>query len=203
MFQYIQEAVSPRLCVDKSPVTVKDPRFLQRMLDQFPDASYLHLTRHPVPTCRSIYRLAQEIDKAKGSNQAMWINPEKVWLKTNTLITQFAEQLAPGQVMRIQGEMLLSDPELYLAQIADWLGLDSSSGSVRQMLNPEHSPYACLGPENALYGNDPNFLNHPRFERREIPESRLDEPQDWLVNPQEGAAFSRQTVKLARKFGYR
>lgn len=202
MFQYIQELVSPRICVDKSPVTVKDPRFMRRMLEQYPDASYLHLTRHPVPTCRSIHRLAKEIDKTKGSNQAAWLNPEKVWLRTNTHIAQFAEQMAPGQLMRIQGEMLLTKPELYFAQIADWLGLDSSPEAVEQMLHPECSPYACLGPDNAVYGNDPNFLKHPEFTRREIAESRLDEPQDWLAQP-ENSAFSRQTIKLARKFGYR
>lgn len=201
MMDHLLAAVAPRIGVDKSPVTVREPAMLRRLLAQYPDASLLHLVRHPRAVCHSIQRFHTWLDAHRGSHLARRVRPEEVWVRTNRVILEETRRLPPGQVMRLQGERLLADPDRYLPQIAEWLGLDSGPQAVAAMLHPEASPYACVGPAGAGYGNDPNFLTDPVFHRQTGPVARpdLDSPLDW-----EGASgvFSRDTLKLAREFGY-
>jgi hypothetical protein len=114
---------------------------------------------------------------------------------------KFSEDLATGQYMRIKGEMLLSNPTFYLAQVCDWLGIDQGPEGIEQMLHPETSPYACIGPESAPFGNDPNFLKNPELDLdrlAKIKEPSLYGPVEWL----KGAEFSKPVIKIARQFGY-
>ena len=60
--------------------------------------------------------------------------------------------------MRLRGEDLLSEPRIYVRQIAEWLGLRTDDEATEAMLHPENSPFACYGPANAKFGNDPNLL---------------------------------------------
>ena len=52
--------------------------------------------------------------------------------------------------MRVRGEDLLGEPDTYLRKIAEWLGLRTDEEAIEAMKHPEQSPYACIGPENAL-----------------------------------------------------
>jgi hypothetical protein len=200
MYRHLLKRVAPHMGVDKSPVTVRDRSFLERMLRLFPDAYYLHLTRHPRSVCHSIHRFNLWLDEQRATGLAAWVDPEQVWQRTNQLIAGAYRRLPPGQIMRIQGEQLLGDPDLYLPQIAEWLELDSGPEAIAAMKAPERSPYACLGPEGAMHGNDPNFLDNPRFVQREIPEASLKGPKDW---GDASGEFSKLTMKLAKELGYR
>ncbi|MEI2782427.1 MAG: hypothetical protein V9H25_14655 [Candidatus Competibacter sp.] len=54
-------AVAARaMLVEKSPSTVLDESRLVRLQRNFPEAFYLHLTRHPRSTCKSIYEIQQK-----------------------------------------------------------------------------------------------------------------------------------------------
>lgn len=189
LFEHVREAVAPRLCIDKSPVTVRDPAFLARLHRAYPDAGHLHLTRHPAPVGDSIRRLHEKADQARGTNLSGTVDPERVWLTTNRNIVAFTRGLPLGQAMHVQGEMLLGDLGTWLPQICEWLGLSTAPEALAAVEHPERSPYACPGPANAALGNDPNFLEHPAFDRRPIPPASLD-------------GFSRPTLKLARELGY-
>lgn len=202
LLEYLGERVGTKLIVEKSPSTVMFKASLERMYRDFPDAYFLHLTRHPRPTCLSIRNLIAEADKKKGTARADRTDPERMWLRAHQNILEFGKDLPPGQLMRIQGEMLLTDPKLYFGQIMEWLGLDFNDDIYNLMQHPEASPYARLGPSNALYGSDINYLNNPVFKQRPIPESHLEGPLEWLAQP-EGSGFSRQTIKIARQLGYR
>src|SRR5579871_1329673 len=59
--------LAPRIAVEKSPETVETGAALERAAAFYPQARYLHLTRHPLATQRSI---AQHLDRiAPGSGQ--------------------------------------------------------------------------------------------------------------------------------------
>jgi hypothetical protein len=47
------------------------------------------------------------------------------------------------------------------------------------MMHPERSPFACFGPINALFGNDPNFLSGPTFRPHTPKVPPLDKPVPW------------------------
>jgi hypothetical protein len=108
--------------------------------------------------------------------------------------------MPPGQAIRLRGEDLMEDPELYLRQICQWLGISEDAAAIDAMKRPEESPFACLGPPNAMFGNNADFLRNPglRIGRPSTPAISTALP--WLAD--EGY-FGRQTIELARQLGYR
>lgn len=191
-FDHLQGLIGPKVMVEKSPRTTMKIDSLRRMARLFPKARFLHLTRHPRTTGKSMIDLV-------GS--AEFAAPEKVWLTSQSNIVELSQELPFEQYMRIKGETLLSRPQFYLGQICEWLGLDKSAEAIEAMLHPENSPYAMIGPATAPFGNDPNFLQGPKldFERlARIKEPSLYEPLEWG----QGEAFSAPVIKLARQFGY-
>jgi len=203
VFDFIQEAVGKdRLLVDKSPTITFSPKCLERLHGVFPEASFLHLVRHPRSTGRSLARMRTERGPQMATtNPDRLPDPEQLWTRCQSNAVSFCDTLPIGQWMRIKGEWVMSDPHLYLPQICEWLGLDPGPEAVAAMLHPEASPYACLGPKGAPFGNDPNFLEDPVLDWDRL--ARIEEPSmagdiDWRP----GEAFTAQTVKLARQFGY-
>ena len=67
------------------------------------------------------------------------------------------------------------------------------------MKHPEHSPYACLGPKGAEYGNDRLFLEKPELRGGAVPLASLEGPVSWRTN---GAGLVPDVIELARQFGY-
>jgi hypothetical protein len=198
VFDHILAAVEPRVAVDKTPRTVLRPEYLERAYNMYPDANFLHLTRHPRSTGKSLINNLKRNAEWGGTFSADRVDPQGIWLKAHTHITQFAATLPEGQCLRIKGEELLSDPALYLPQIAEWLGLDPGAEAVEAMLHPEHSPYACYGPEEAKFGNDPEFLEKPAFRASRVREPTLAGALDWAPDRE----FDKPTIKLSRELGY-
>ena len=67
------------------------------------------------------------------------------------------------------------------------------------MKRPEASPFACFGPLNAVFGNDPKFLRDPKLRPyRRRPQS-LDGPLSWRAD---GASFHPRVIEMAHGFGY-
>lgn len=198
VFDHLLEAVSPRVGIDKSPRTVLQPEYLERAFAMYPDASFLHLTRHPRSTGRSLLANIERNAEWGGNVRTEWVDPEKIWLRAHGNIVALTSALPIGQSMRIRGEDLISEPELYLAQIAEWLGLDSSPAAIEAMLHPEQSPYAVPGPDNARLGNDPDFLESPGLRRGRVGIPPLAGPLEWAPERE----FSKETRKLAKEMGY-
>lgn len=199
-FTHLGQRLEPRILVEKSPSVATDAQRLTRLYQNFPDAYYLHLVRHPRPTCKSIHELQQKTAILTSRRSGAPANPETLWLRINSNILRFTATLPPGQSLLVQGEQLLAQPELYLPQIAEWLGIRTDAAAIAAMQHPEQSPYACLGPSNAPFGHDPNFLHNPRFEKRPLRESRLEGPLEWPSPGRTG--FSKATLKTARILGY-
>jgi hypothetical protein len=89
---------------------------------------------------------------------------------------------------------------VHLAKICRWLGIRDDEDAIDEMMHPERSPFACFGPVNALFGNDPNFLRGPRF-RPHIPRvPPLDGPVPWR---DDGKGLQSEVIALAREFGYK
>lgn len=198
VFDHLSELIAPRALVDKSPGMVLSPRFLERILDLFPDASFLHLTRHPRATGQSLVKLVEREDWV-GPMRRERLEPERIWREAHANVVAFARRLPEGQCMRLKGEALLSDPHLYLPQICQWLGVRDDAAAIAAMLHPEASPFACPGPPSAPYGNDPNFLDSPALRPGAVTEPRLAGDLEWAP----GQQFTPATVKLAKEFGYR
>lgn len=183
LFDYLLNLVSPKIGLEKSPETAGKMQFLKRSHSWFPKAYYLHLTRHPVSARKSIQEFYEEKrEKKKNFSLKYQVDGLMVWYGMHRNIVNFTNTLPVGQVMRIKGEDLLSDPDLYLPQIAEWLGLRTDPEAIEAMKHPENSPYAYVGPPPVRGGNDPKFMRSPHLRQGKVREPSLKEfleKNDW------------------------
>jgi len=214
LYRDLVEWASPRRLVDKSPIYVYSPETLQRMSAAFPDACFIHLTRHPRATCESIHKLrgvvAEGLDKMQVGEKARKLiksrydriaqveDPDSMWLKPHIRIMEFLEGLPDSQQMRIKGEDYMSDPATYLKRIAEWLGISTDNVSIEAMKHPENSPFACYGPPSAKFGNDPSYLENPGFREYKPRQDSLEGVMEWDAD----VTFSEDLMQCAMYFGY-
>ena len=188
----------PRIAVEKSPDNVLDDTSLRRMASAYPKATYLHLTRHPVTTQRSMQ---------EHRNRAVPSDPQDdepmfgiaSWYDTHRRILHFGAGLAPDRYMRIKAEDVLNDTETRLRAIARWLGIRTDAGAIEAMNHPEASPFASLRTADSgiVGGNDPSFLRDPTPHCAEVP-ATLEPPQGWAADP----LIWRMVTDLANRLGY-
>ena len=198
LFDYIIEQVNPKIGIDKSPVTVMKPEFIERAYAMFPNANFLHLTRHPITTGSSIQEWVEIVAQKLQRDSSKKLDPARLWLYTHSNIINFTKTLPVGQSMQIKGEDILSDPDLYLPQIAEWLGLRTDKEAIALMKHPENSPYACIGPSGARGGNDPKFLENPHLRSGKVSEPPLRGALEWTLNKES----SQKILRLAQQMGY-
>ena len=206
VFRELGKKVQPRRLVDKSPRITLSTEYLYRARKAFPDARFIHLTRHPRSQCESLCNLGQgRVPGRFGVLDYRTWPPtpdfQRFWYSRNINIVSFLAGVPEEQKLHIRGEDLLAEPESYLRKISEWLGLRTDEEAIEAMMHPEQSPYACLGPPNARLGNDPHFLREPRLRRGSSmkPPPRLDGPLSWR---EDGKEFSPEVKELAREFGY-
>jgi hypothetical protein len=102
--------------------------------------------------------------------------------------------------MRMRGEDIMANPREKLAEIARWAGLRDDEQAVEEMMHPERSPFACFGPLNAMFGNDPNFLSGPTFRPHTPKVPALSQtPVPWR---NDGKGLHPKVIELAQEFGY-
>jgi hypothetical protein len=194
----LMERILPRRCVEKSPENVETSAALERLASAYPRACYLHLTRHPLTTQRSIRDHLNRIlpdSGCKGQPMA----GIAAWYVAHQRIMRFAGTVATGRYLRVRAEDVLNDPRTHLAAIARWLGLRDDAPAIDAMTHPEVSPFARPGPDGSGVsgGNDPAFLRDPRPRRVHLP-ATLDAPAGWSEPP----AVWRSVVELAIQLGY-
>lgn len=215
LFADLAHWAAPRGCVDKSPIHVYRGANMQRIEAAFADARYLHLTRHPRGTCESIYALRQDtrhqmerIKRVASSERVdtehvgfiadAELSPDTLWLKPHLEILGFLETVSPDRQFWLRGEDLLEDPPRHLRTICEWLKIDVSDEAIEAMRHPERSPFACFGPRNARFGNDPSFLETPALREYRPKPVNLTDPLSW-----DSSLFLSEEVRAAAHFfGY-
>ena len=185
LLDYLFDLVNPKIAVEKSPGTASKTKHIERAYAMYPQAYYLHLTRHPLSARNSIHEFFTTKKRSReGVNSYLKSSVDSllVWFLVHTNIVNFTNSLPVGQTMRIKGEDLLSQPDIYLPQIAQWLGLRTDAEAIEAMKHPENSPYACIGPFPACGGNDPKFMRSPKLRQGRVKEPSLQtfwETENW------------------------
>jgi hypothetical protein len=198
VFDFLQARLAPRAAVEKSPDNLTSATPLRRLASAYPEARYLHLTRHPTTTQVSmvehLHRTAPE-HPCIGEPMAGFA----AWCGVHARILRFTATLHPGRVMRVRAEDLLNDTRTQMLAIATWLRLRTDAPAIEAMWHPEASPFACFGPPGSgvIGGHDHGFLGDPIPRRVRIPPT-LELPPDW-----HGAQrLWHRTVTLAHQLGY-
>jgi hypothetical protein len=136
--------------------------------------------------------------KANGPGSAKVVDPQYGWMMHNMNICKFLESVPDRQKLRIRGEDLLSDPNIHLRKIAEWLQISTDKRAIESMKHPERWPYAFLGPRGARLGSSESFLQSPGM-RLQQPFYSLEGPLEWRGD---GEGFSPEVKELAKEFGY-
>jgi hypothetical protein len=205
IYQELCEKVAPLRIVDKSPVYSLKPEYLERLHQAFPDAYYLHLIRHPRTQGESIMKVAKGLmailaNSIDYSTETPTVDPQISWYNMQRNILDFMQKIPAQRQMRMHGEVVLNQREESLRNICQWVGMSADASAIEEMLHPERSPYACLGPVGAHLGNDINFLRSPELRDGQISYSHLEGPLPWRSD---GKGFSPEVIQLARDLGYK
>jgi len=167
---YLAELIAPRRIVEKSISTCRNEETLARVIDAWPRAHFIHVTRQPEAIVASMNKRIDSVieggNPKKGQRLQRWIETkgaDNYYVRMTSLILEFMRTLAPGQGINLRGEDFLTDAPTYLRQICNWIGIDDSDASIRAMLHPEKNPFAHPGPEGAHMGFSSTFLKNPHY----------------------------------------
>jgi hypothetical protein len=198
VLDFLQDRISPRIAVEKSPENVESDAALARLSNAYPQARYLHLTRHPVTTQRSMQEhLNRTVPEYPSEAEPM--SGIATWVETHTRILRFTANLPNHACKRMKAEDVLNDADEQLRSIADWLDIRCDDAAIDGMKHPEASPFAKPGPASSgvVGGNDPSFLLNPVPHPVEVA-SAVERPAGWVGY----ASLWSRTVDLAMEMGY-
>jgi len=205
IYRELAEKIAPLRLADKSPVYSKRPEALARIEAEFPDTQYLYLIRNPIDQGDSMLRAQQGFTELLANRSLDFsfnpprVEPQYEWYKTQTRILHFLKQIPEKRKCVLRGEEFTGEPEKNLKAICGWLGLEWSAEIGSQMMHPENSPYACVGPFGAHSGNNPGFQRSPHFRASDRQPGALDRPLPWR---EDGFGLKPEVSELARSFGY-
>jgi sulfotransferase family protein len=190
--------LTPRSAIEKSPDNVSDDTALTRMASAYPCARYLHLTRHPITTQRSMEehrRRTVPTHPQEGEPMSGIAS----WYAIHRRILQFAADLPVDRYLRIRGEDVLNDTDSQLRVIAAWLDVSTEDSAIEAMKHPEASPFASLQTADSgiVGGNDPTFLSAPTPRSVDVP-SNLKPPPGWTAD----LSIWKMVTDLANRLGY-
>lgn len=205
LLRKIAERVAPKTLVDKSVSTVWRPNHLRRVSEQYPRARYLHLARHPRSHARAVIESLEReahlrqsvLDK---STYPYVVDPQILWYRVHDTIDLFLAGIPAEQRYEVRGEDILRAPEAEFGAILRWLGLDDDATHLAAMQHPERWAYATLGPLNAPFGNNSEFMRSPALNPAFATEESLDGPLEWRTVE---TSFAANVRERAERFGYR
>jgi hypothetical protein len=204
IYRELAAQIHPLIPVEKSPAYTISVKRMQAMLEAFPDARFIHLTRDPIGQCKSVMNMnegafALYVKSIDFLPDRAIIEPQLCWHDLNLNIMEFLKTVPQEQQMRVRGEDIMNEPKTGLAAVCRWLGIRDDEEAIEQMMHPERSPFACFGPVNALFGNDPNFLSGPTFRPHKVEFAPMDKPVPWRTD---GKGLRPEVISLARELGY-
>lgn len=121
-YRRLQDAVAPKLLVDKTPSYAKSLDVLLSAEDRFENPVYVHLVRHPLAAIDSYVR--QRFHKLIPAGElAPHAAAEAVWATRNANLLALEDRVGPERVLRVRFEDLLSNPSETLTDLCGFLGV--------------------------------------------------------------------------------
>jgi len=133
-YNILQIAAGDRLLVDKTPTYAVNLDILKNAENDFENAKYIHLQRHPCGTIRSYEesKLTRMMPLMKDSEFSSRALAEMTWLTCHQNTLKFAEQVPSDRILAVQYENLVKQPEVEMRRVCEFLGVEFNP----EMLNP-------------------------------------------------------------------
>ena len=198
LVEHLRELVPAGIGLEKSPDTVSTDDRIARCVRSWlpPEARYLHLTRHPVTSQRSMYQRWRR--NLRGDDGVLVAKAASVWYDGHLRVMRALAPLPAGAWLRVRSEDLLHEPYTWLPKILQWLGLECGRPTIGRMLRTEQWRFANTGEDGRLFGGDPDFMVSPAL--REVPDPG---PVSFEPSAALSAARCAQMTELAGELGYR
>ncbi len=118
-------AGAPRVLVDKTPVYPMDAQILARMEQDFRDARYIHLVRHPFATVYSFMEARlEEIFFRHEHPFSIRELAELVYTASHQNILAFLKDIPPARQHRVWFEELVSEPRTVMEELCRFLEVE-------------------------------------------------------------------------------
>jgi hypothetical protein len=194
VFDELRSRIAPRRLVDKSATYSQSAQSLERIRKMCPDAYYVHVVEHPATPGAVAALVERRGALDRGQRRAgveTQTSPIQLqWLSAQSLISAATNRVPPERRTVLRMERLLVEPHAELSALCARLGLPNDEAAVAEMLHPENSPFARLGPVGANLGDDPEFLRDPTFPPKNLGAATV--TSDLLP----------EVAQLATRFGY-
>jgi Sulfotransferase family len=194
LMDHLLDIVAPRTGIEKSPDTASTDEALDACVSAYPNARFLHLTRHPVTTQQSMFEQARIWD---GDGLGKIDRAGLAWYQSHSRIAEKLALLPARQWLRVRAEDLLRSPDSTLRRVCDWLELPCDDSIVARMRHPENWCFAGNGPDGNLLGGDYKFMTDPALRQVPEPGPVVFDPA-WGLRPE----LLGQMTRLARLLGY-
>ena len=200
---HIAKLAAPRGIVEKSISTSRKRATLNRALEAWPEAYFLHITRQPESIVLSMLtRIEGIMEKGKGGRLLEQAKDEvgldHYFNRRSTAILSFMATLPPGKGMNLHGENFLTDARCYARQICEWTGLDASDAAIDAMMHPENNPFAFPGPATASGGLSKSFLDNPTYSGKPV----TVKPMSFNLKTPDLTAARQTLTTLGNRLGY-
>lgn len=137
-YRVLQEWVAPKILSDKSPAYALDLETLKRAEQDFDQALYIHLVRHPYPMIRSFesYHFNQVLFMPEHPFSPRQLG-ELVWLISHQNTVEFLQNVPEGRQYQMRFEDLVNDPQNVMEQMCQKLNLEFHPDLLRPYENKE------------------------------------------------------------------
>lgn len=193
LYRTLQQAIAPRLLVDKTPSYVFDPATLCQAEALFANAHYIHLMRHPYGMIHSFEEAHLDLLPATAN---LALDPraqaELTWLISHEHVIDFLRTIPAQRQHWLTFEELVTQPQQAMTALCRFLNLDFHSAMVDPYSDSHARMTDGVHTEGRMIG-DPKFHQHQGIDPAVATQWRAYYQHDFL---------SDRTMALATQLGY-
>jgi len=188
-YQFLGHKVGDRILVDKSPTYGEHFSTLRKAETIGGKPLYIFLVRHPLSMMASFVK--NRFDKMLNIKEDPWRYAERLWVKINTNIMRFFDDIPADRKIFIRYEDLVGASEKTLKELCQWFDVDFEN----EMLKPYRDERMIHGlHQKSITIGDPGFLKYKDI----VPERA----EAWKAHTNRLQELESATTALARKLGY-
>lgn len=193
LYRSLQQAIAPRLLVDKTPSYAFDPATLRQAEAIFANAHYIHLIRHPYGMIHSFEEAHLALlPVAANLTLTQRTQGELAWLISHEQIIDFLRTVPAERQHWLTFETLVSQPQQAMEGLCRFLNLDFHPGMVDPYADSHARMTDGVHAEGRMIG-DPKFHQHRAINATVADQWRAHYQTDFL---------SDRTMALATQLGY-
>ncbi|HEY52488.1 MAG TPA: amino acid adenylation domain-containing protein, partial [Caldilineae bacterium] len=168
-YSVLQSWLGDRIFVDKTPNYALDLNMLRRAEEDFADAKYIHLIRHPYAVIPSFEKAKLHVFYPPFLREEHDFTPgqlaELIWVISHQNILAFLDETPPERHLRVHYEELVQQPRQVVGDICRFLDIDFHPDMLEPQKNPKQRMTDGIHPLARMVG-DVRFFEHQGIDGR-------------------------------------